>query len=457
LISVAYSNPLTVEFLQQNKNLVLDTKHFSSEFKERLVASIDNLDEETNGLLIHSENFQALNLLQEKYKEKIQCIYIDPPYNAKSSEIIYKNGFKHSLWNSMIFNGLIKANGLMSQDGIIEFAIDDYEIKHSLLLLETVFGEENFIANIGIVHNPRGRNDDKFFGTSHEYMTVFAKNRDYAEVGLFPLNEDDIAVYNKSDGISNYSTVPYTRTGNNSYRFERPNLYYPIYYNPVSDELSLDQKDGWIELLPINSKGEEKTWRWGEDYKIHKKRRLEGAGKKPKTIWADSKYDASSHGIMLLRNLFGLGNYFSYPKSYYTVYDALFLISEEDTIVLDYFAGSGTTGHAVINLNREDDGDRKYILVEMGNYFNTVTKPRIKKVIYAKDWKDGKPQNRNTGVSHIFKYIRLESYEDTLNNIEFSRSPEQEKQLNMNADFFNDYLVSYMLDIESRDSLLNLF
>ncbi|SHI85714.1 adenine-specific DNA-methyltransferase [Geosporobacter subterraneus DSM 17957] len=474
LMTVAYSNPLTVDFLKQNKNLVLDTKHFTTEFKERLVASIENLDEEINGLLIHSENFQALNLLQEKYREKIDCVYIDPPYNAKSSEIMYKNGFKHSSWNSMIFNGLIKVKTLMSENGIIEFAIDDYELKHSLLLFETVFGEDNFIANIGIVHNPRGRNDDKFFGTSHEYMTVFAKNIGTAEIGLFELSESDISVYNKTDGISNYSTVPYIRTGNNSYRFERPNLFYPIYYNPESNELSLEKKDGWIELLPINSKGEEKTWRWGretflercktelvvkkdgQDYKIFKKRRLEGAGKKPKTIWADSKYDASSHGIMLLRNMFGLGNHFSYPKSLYTVYDALFLISEEESIILDYFAGSGTTGHAVINLNREDGGNRKYILVEMGNYFNTVTKPRIKKVVYAKDWKDGKPQNRNTGVSQIFKYIRLESYEDTLNNIELSRTPEQEKQLRMDASFFNEYLVSYMLDIESRGSLLNL-
>lgn len=113
LMTVAYSIPLTVDFLKQNKNLVLDTKHFTTEFKERLIASIDNLDEETNGLLIHSENFQALNLLQEKYREKIDCVYIDPPYNAKSSEIMYKNGFKHSSWNSMIFNGLIKAKTLM--------------------------------------------------------------------------------------------------------------------------------------------------------------------------------------------------------------------------------------------------------------------------------------------------------------------------------------------------------
>jgi adenine-specific DNA-methyltransferase len=137
------------------------------------------------------------------------------------------------------------------------------------------------------------------------------------------------------------------------------------------------------------------------------------------------------------------------------VADTLKIILPTDGIVLDYFAGSGTTGHAAIHLNREDGGNRKYILVEMGNYFNTVTKPRIKKVIYAKGWKDGKPQGRNTGVSQIFKYIRLESYEDTLNNIELTRTAEQERQLMIDTKLFNEYLISYMLDIESRGSILN--
>ncbi|KNZ70224.1 adenine-specific DNA-methyltransferase [Thermincola ferriacetica] len=475
-IKPGYTDPLTVEFLKANPYLVLDTKFFEQDFIDQLLMSFDDIDGQLDGLLVHSENFQALNLLQERYRERVKCIYIDPPYNAKSSEIMYKNGFKHSSWNTMIFNGLIKAKELMPENGIIEFAIDDYELKHSLLLLETVFGEDNFIANIVIVHNPRGRNDDKFFGTSHEYMTVFAKNIDCAEIGLFKLSESDISAYNKTDGLSNYSTVPYIRTGNNSYRFERPNLFYPIYYNPESDELSLERKDGWVELLPINSKGEEKTWRWGketflekcktelvvkkdgEDYKIFKKRRLEGAGKKPKTIWADSKYDASSHGIMLLRNMFGLGNHFSYPKSFYTVYDALFLISDEESIILDYFAGSGTTAHAVINLNREDGGNRKYILVEMGEYFNTVLKPRIQKVIYSKDWKNGKPVSRE-GSSHMFKYIRLESYEDTLNNLDLQRTEEQQVTFDMMPqEVREDYILSYMLDIEAEESasLLNL-
>ncbi len=130
---------------------------------------------------------------------------------------------------------------------------------------------------------------------------------------------------------------------------------------------------------------------------------------------------------------------------------------KEKTIALDYFAGSGTTGHSIIELNREDDGKRKYILIEMGEYFDKVTKPRIQKVIYSKDWKDGKPVSRE-GISHCFKYIRLESYEDTLNNLELKRDKTQQSTLDLNNQFNEDYLLSYMLDVETDGSasLLNI-
>ena len=126
--------------------------------------------------------------------------------------------------------------------------------------------------------------------------------------------------------------------------------------------------------------------------------------------------------------------------------------------MLDYFAGSGTTGHAVINLNREDNGKRKYILVEMGDYFDTVLKPRIAKVIYSENWKDGKPTARQTGISHCFKYIRLESYEDTLNNLRFDENPVRDKAVNSNPAFKEDYMLHYLLDVETRgsQSLLNI-
>lgn len=150
---------------------------------------------------------------------------------------------------------------------------------------------------------------------------------------------------------------------------------------------------------------------------------------------------------------------FSFAKAPIAVQDSIYIsgLDQDSTdTVLDYFAGSGTTGHAVINLNREDGGQRKYILVEMGEYFDAVTKPRILKVIYASGWKDGKPTSRDTGVSHCLKYLRLESYEDTLNNLQLRRSDAQGLALGTSAQFREGYLLHYWLDVESRESLLNL-
>lgn len=473
LTTEGYSEPLTIEFLKQNPFLVLDTAFFDAKFKHQLVRSMENIDEQTNGLLINSENFQALELLQEKYAKRVKCTYIDPPYNAKSSEILYKNTYKDSSWNSFIHNRVSLSYNLLQNDAIFQFAIDDYEVHNSILLLNQIFGFENHLGNITVMHNPRGRNDDKFYGTAHEYMLTYGKNSDLAEIGLFPLTDEDREQYRQSDGLSNFTTVSFIRTGNNSRRFERPNLFYPIYVNPETLELSLEKSEGWIETLPIVGK-EERTWRWGEDtfeskkdteiickydpygyngYKLYKKRRDEGVGKKPKTVWSDSKYDASTHGIMYLRKLYGEKDLFSYPKSINTVFDALTISSKSDSIILDFFAGSGTTADAIIKLNKQDgeEGERKYILCEMGYYFDNVTRTRVEKVIHAQDWRDGKPVSRD-GISQCFKYIRLEQYEDTLNNLTVKRQQTDWRD----DDFHESYMLSYMLDMETRDSLLNL-
>jgi adenine-specific DNA-methyltransferase len=184
-----------------------------------------------------------------------------------------------------------------------------------------------------------------------------------------------------------------------------------------------------------------------------------------RSLWADAKYDASEYGTKLLQSILGV-DYVAknapnmYPKSIFTEQECITagLNGSKNGLVLDYFAGSGTTGHAIINMNRDDNGNRKYILVEMGEYFDTVTKPRIQKAIYSMDtdnqkgWKDGKPVSRK-GSSHAFKYLRLESYEDTLNNIVLS---------GCNYDLLGgareDYILSYMLNTESAGSasLLNV-
>ena len=227
----------------------------------------------------------------------------------------------------------------------------------------------------------------------------------------------------------------------------------------------------------IDSNGQiiEKNWQRGwkrvsEEYQEYRVRRKDGVinidfkarmddSAPPRTWWEHSKYASSNYGSLELKNLFNISP-FSFPKSLYLVADCLWTsgLSDKNSLAIDYFAGSGTTAHAVINLNREDNGNRQYILVEQGEYFDTVLKPRVQKVIYSKAWKDGKPVVEDKaenlqGVPQIVKVLKLESYEDTLNNLELRRSGLFD-HLPENAQ--HDYLLHYMLNIESRDSLLNV-
>ena len=175
-----------------------------------------------------------------------------------------------------------------------------------------------------------------------------------------------------------------------------------------------------------------------------------------KNVWLDKKYQTEFNGSKILKNMFGRGN-FDYPKSIYTLEDIAKIAVNKTDMILDYFAGSGTTGHAVINLNREDNGKRKYILVEMGEYFSTVTKPRIQKSAYSSNWKDGKHVNRD-GVSQVIKCLSLEQYEDTLDNLEMGLDPEQEDWLESTPKARDDFILGYMMEMESAGSpsLLNI-
>lgn len=377
--------------------------------KEIKDKAIINGEEYPNHILIEGDNLHALTALTFTHENKVDVIYIDPPYNTGAKNWRYNNdfvdkddGYKHSKFISFIEHRIKVSKRLLTAKGILICAIDDYEIHNVRHLLDEVFGEENRLGTIVVVHNPRGRNDDKFIATMHEYMLIYAKDSTQATINYFPLSDKDIAAYNKTDGISNFNETSFIRTGNNSLRSERPNLFYSIYYNILQDKLQLDEDPNCIKLLPINGKKEERTWRWGKEtfqelkdtelfvrkvkgeYKIFKKRRITNIeGKKPKTIWADSKYDASSNGIMLLQSIFNGKNPFPYPKSIYALFDILQIATSEDSIVLDFFAGSGTTLHATMDLNALDGGSRECILVtnNENNICEEVTYERNKKII----------------------------------------------------------------------------
>jgi len=469
-----YAKPLSIKFLKEKKFLIVDTKFFGEDFKKKLLGSFEDLDEQCDGLLIHSENFQALNLLQERYRERVKCIYIDPPYNANSSEILYKNTYKNSSWLSLMDNRINVAKYLLEKNGVNVIAIDEIEQELLGQLISYHFPEYEKSC-ISIIHNPSGQQGDNF-----SYIHEFA-------YFIYPKPGRYIGMQVRKDEYDerNFRDV----TGDESLRKSGPNCFYPIFikdeeiisfgdvcpsdFHPKS--VNINMPDGIIAVYPVDPQAIERKWRFArntvesikKELKVHylKNRKVFDIKRRKntfnyKTVWTDSKYSANNHGTQLLNQIMGEA-VFSYPKSINTVIDcvdAAMMNRENHSLVLDYFAGSGTTAHSIINLNREDNGNRKYILVEMGDYFDTVLKPRIQKVIYSKNWKNGKPVSRE-GSSHMFKYICLESYEDTLNNLELKRTDKQEQLLlsnEMSKKAKEEYMLSYMLDVESKGSLLNI-
>jgi len=480
-----------IAFLKAHPTLVLDTRHFPAEFTDRLLASFDDLDESTDGLLVNAENWQALNLLQEKYRERMKCIYIDPPYNTAASEILYKNDYKHSSWLSLMHDRLVIGRILLCKEGVQFTSIDDAEFYKLMGLITTIFGEENIIGVVTIKNNPSGRSTVKGISIAHEYGIISAMS-ELSDVGQIPRTSEQLSQYPEEDKFGKYQWRNFLRAGGaNDFRSARPRLHYPLIasgdkiripemkWDPVQKRWNVCEKvsenDGII--WPV-SKGIEYTWRLGHetlrerlndlrvrktrdgDFVIELKFRLDQEGVLPKTIWDEKEVNATAYGTTLLRHLLGESQAFSFPKSVYAVEKALRTcgVRDED-FTLDFFAGSGTTGHAVINLNREDGGRRKFILVEMAGYFDTVLLPRIKKVTFTPEWKDGKPKRTATPEEaqrspRIIKIIRLESYEDALNNLTFDeQGGKQALEL-----FKDDYLLSYMLKWETRHSetLLNV-
>ena len=472
--------------LPKYRYLMVDTAHFDSSFKAQLISMFDDLDEQCDGLLVHSENFQALNLLQERYREQVKCIYIDPPYNTGSDGFAYKDQYQHSSWLSCIYDRTQLSKTLLSSHSCHWMSIDSREQAHLKKLLDASYVGE-FVADVAVVNNWKGRQDKEHIATAHENLLLHAFD-DFESNG-FPLSEDKIADYKLKDkkGLR-YTLRDLRRRGGADTREERPNMFFPIYWDEINKSASLiRQSSDDIEVLPKKSNGTDGRWRWSADtvekrldtlecfktgdekwncsYRVY----LESDGKvrtsKPKSIWIGSRYSTDGGGKTLRNILPDCG--FSSPKSSLFLRDIIVHSSEDDDLIMDYFAGSGTTGHAIIDLAREDEQSRKYILVEMGDYFDSVLKPRMQKVAYSETWKSGVPvlddENSFNGVSHAFKYIRLESYEDTLGNLALNRQKGQQSLLGYDDNsVFNEarqnYIMNYMLEVETRgsQSLLNI-
>jgi adenine-specific DNA-methyltransferase len=478
LLKQAKKRKPDVAFLKTYPTLVMDTKHFSEDFKWRLLASFDNLDDAMDGVLVKSENFQAINLLTETYRGRVRCIHIDPPYNTQTSGFLYKNNYQHSSWLAMMRDRIAVSIPLLAPEGAFVCHIDENEYE-ALFMLCSQMGIPDAGTVVWDKRNPMlGRVG---VATQHEYILwrtwsansvylraenvkrILAKaseliqqhggvtdpaRREFAEWaakcdGLtggerqYHFIDDDGVVYR---GVA--MGAPERRTD--------PKFHIPLIH-PITKRQCGVPPNGWSRspetLQKLIQRGE---ILFGPDETVGPQRKL--------PLTADSRRQLSS----VIRNagrgktdLIKLGLDFPYchPVS---LYEELVGAATQDgnEVVIDYFAGSGTNGHSVINLNRDDGGRRKYVLADIDGSFDSVLVPRIKKVVFSADWADGKPVS-NIGVSHSMMYSVTEQYEDALGSLEVRSDAGAQKTLNLQGD---EYLLKYMLDTETRGSasLLNV-
>ena len=464
-----YRDPLSVGFLKENPYLVLDTRHFDTSFTDRLLAALSDsgpLDDQMDGLLVHGENFQALNLLTARYRGQVQCVYIDPPYNTGDSAILYKNGYPRSSWLALMANRLGMIPNLLAPDPVLYIAIDDFEMANLAKLVDLEFPwlrREMIVVN----HHPQGGKATTLAHT-HEYMLT-----------CVPILSDRTLTGRTSADDVEHRPFMRSGTAESNFRLGRPNSFYAILIDPDSRRvIDLEPppngreypkeptSEGQIRIYPLGVQGKERVWRRSFESAKELVRRgklhcssghtiyqlIEAEERTPALFsnWVDRRHNAGTYGANLLGDIFGIQNPFSYPKSIHTVEDALFAAAlEDDTYVLDFFAGSGTTGHAVMNLNLEDGRRRKFVLVEVGDHFDTVLLPRLKKIVHSPDWKSGKPLSRD-GRTQLFKYIRLESYDDAMDSLDLEPPPAD--LLTKNPTFAEDYRLRYALDTETAGS-----
>ena len=338
-------------------------------------------------LIIKGNNLIALHTLKQQFQGKVKLVYADPPYNTGGTNIFsYNNSFNHSSWLTFMRNRLEVAREMLKTDGMMVVAVDDVEMYYLGVLLDEVFGRQNKIGVVCIRHHPRGRTQSSFFSAVHEYALFYAKD-------ITKITEDFRFITDDFEEEESF-----IRGREDATPETRPTQYYPIYYNPTTKEITLDEKgEDFVKILPENRNGK-RTWQLVRESflqelkdkkivikKVNSKysvyRKLVRKKNKAQTMWTDPRYDANHHGTILLKKMFDGQTPFNYPKSLHTLLDIFKLTTDKNDIILDFFAGSGTTGHAVLELNKQDGDSRQFILVEQLEEHVIVCKERLEKVI----------------------------------------------------------------------------
>lgn len=370
----------------------------------------------TQNLMIEGDNLEVLKLLQKSYAGKVKLIYIDPPYNT-GKDFIYPDSFQNSIqnyleltgqagvdgqkmtsnteasgrfhteWLNMMFPRLKVARNLLSEDGVVFISIDDNEVDNLIKLCDEIFGEENFVGLIAVQLNPRGRHLDRFLARTHEYLCVYARDADANAVYSIAKDERMASEYRKTDDRGKYRELELRNRNPAFNRTTRPNLFYAIYVNQTSGSVSLDRsKEFSVEVFPRNSEGGDSCWTWGREkllaekhivlarqvgdggWRVYRKDYLldengQTAMTLPKALWMDKDFN-NDLGKKAIQELFGQ-TVFDFPKAPAFIAKVIEIGCSASGIVLDFFAGSGTTGHAVMLQNAADGGSRQFILVQL--------------------------------------------------------------------------------------------
>jgi len=377
------------------------------------VVEVDEI-EDTDNLIIKGNNLLALTSLLKRYEGKVKCIYIDPPYNTGSDSFKYNDSFNHSSWLTFVQNRLSYARKLLQKNGVIFVHCDNHEQAYLKCMLDGIFGRDCFIETITVVNNPRGR-DYGGIANMHEFIHVYAKNASQYE--LYRI-KDKSKQFPYEDEIGGYE-VRELRNRNTAFNDQnRPNLCYPFYVNPSREidngflEVSIEPKEGFVEVYPAKSMGIQTVWRWSKE-KSYENLNVNIVGKAmqeagrymivekyrddtqmARSVWWDKEVN-SERGTVHLRELFGK-KVFSYPKPEELLLRILSISLQKGDIILDFFLGSGTTAAVAHKMGFQ------YIGVEQMDYINTVTVPRLQKVIDGEQGGISEAVNWQGGGSFVY-------------------------------------------------------
>ena len=384
---------------------------------------------DSGNLIINGDNLEALKSLLPKYEGKVNCIYIDPPYNTGNESWVYNDNVnspkikkwlgkvvgnesedltRHDKWMCMMYPRLKLLHKLLAKNGAIFISIDDNEQANLKLMMDEIYGNGNYIGSFIINSTPNAR-DYGHIGKMHEYCLFYAKQYSSLYTKQLP---DIEKTFKYKDNSGGYNIHPLYNSNVAFTSENRPNLYYPFYVNSNAViekdffEISLEKKEGSIEIFPPKSVKDnvQFVWRWGKpkssenlnseilgyktkdgEFRIVQKMRT--THKVIRSILSE-KTNTSRKGTAEVENIFGAKT-FSFPKPIKLLEDFIYVATDSNSIILDSFAGSGTTAHAVLNLNKQDGGNRKFILIEMEDYAETITAERVKRVINGYGDKEG--------------------------------------------------------------------